>query len=75
MVTSSAQNKFCEVQLRLNELHFESYMLTDGRIEESETRSDNTDWYMVAKVRCMRCLRCMRAGACTWAWAWAAMWH
>ena len=44
-------NKFCDVHLRMNELHFESYMLTQGREEESDTRKDNSDFYMVAKAR------------------------
>ena len=43
-------NKFCEVHLRLNDLHHESYILTDARVEDVETRSDNTDFYMTAKV-------------------------
>lgn len=43
-------NHFCDSQLKLNELHFESYMINNGRKEETETRADNTDFYMVAKA-------------------------
>lgn len=51
LIHDPSLNKFCDVHLRLNELHFESYMLTNGKLEEQDTRADNTDFYMVAKAR------------------------
>ena len=41
---------FCEVQLRILEANFESYTMTNARLEEQETRCDRTDFSMVAKV-------------------------
>jgi len=50
LTSQPSLNKFCEVHLRLNDLHHEGYSLTDARLEDVETRSDNTDFYMTAKV-------------------------
>ena len=43
-------NKFCDAQLRLNQLRFEEYKLRDERREEAETRRDHMDFYGVTKV-------------------------
>ena len=57
LIHDPSLNKFCDVHLRLNELHFESYMLTHGKNEEQDTRADNTDFYMVSKTRSARSSR------------------
>jgi hypothetical protein len=50
LMQNASLAKFCEVHLRLNDLHYESYELTEKRLEDVETRSDNTDFYMAAKI-------------------------
>jgi len=50
LMNQPSLNRFCQVHLRLNDLHYESYELTEKRFEDVETRSDNTDFYMTAKV-------------------------
>ena len=50
LMNQASLQRFCTVHLRLNDLHYESFELTDKRLEDVETRSDNTDFYMCAKV-------------------------
>ena len=50
LIHTPAINRFCEVQLRILEANFESYTMTNARLEEQETRCDRTDFSMVAKV-------------------------
>jgi AMP deaminase len=49
LMENPSLNRFCENHLRLNDLHYEGYELTEKRLEDVETRSDNTDFYMTAK--------------------------
>jgi len=50
MIFSPAINRFCDVQLRINEANFDAYCMTNCRLEEAETTADQTDFYTVAKV-------------------------
>eukprot|EP00929_Paragymnodinium_shiwhaense_P115400 TRINITY_DN84244_c0_g1_i1.p1 TRINITY_DN84244_c0_g1~~TRINITY_DN84244_c0_g1_i1.p1 ORF type:complete len:559 (-),score=92.48 TRINITY_DN84244_c0_g1_i1:222-1898(-) len=43
-------NKYCDTQLQLNSLAYDSYLLRNRVQEEQETRSDGTDFFAVAKV-------------------------
>lgn len=50
LMENPSLSRFCENHLRLNDLHYEGYELTEKRLEDVETRSDNTDFYIAAKV-------------------------
>ena len=45
LMENPSLSRFCENHLRLNDLHYEGYELTEKRLEDVETRSDNTDFY------------------------------
>lgn len=50
LMNQPSLQRFCTVHLRLNDIHYESFELTEKHLEDVETRSDNTDFYMAAKI-------------------------